>query len=153
MPVLFIHDTIQFPHSKFIKYSEKRYLRNTVVFCVIIFHSKVRKKARIRNRYNQVLHLSQDTKWERNKITKNITKKSQEVSPFPSGDHKAVKNRRESMTNTGINNTNNQQRKYRLGTVIKIILLEGLNLFHGAPTPLVQMWIKTHRCLVCMKDS
>ena len=31
---------------------------------------------------------------------------------------------------------------------------EGLNRFHSAPTsPLVQMWIKTHRCLVCMKDS
>ena len=33
------------------------------------------------------------------------------------------------------------------------ILLEGLNRFHGAPTsPLVQMSIKTHRCLVCMQD-
>ena len=28
----------------------------------------------------------------------NITKKSQEVSPFPAGDHKAAMNRRESMT-------------------------------------------------------
>ena len=50
---------------------------------------KVIKTARIRNRYTQVPHLSQDTKWERNKITKNITNKSQEVSPFPSSDHKA----------------------------------------------------------------
>ena len=31
---------------------------------------KVRKTARIRNRYNQVPHLSHDTKWESNKITK-----------------------------------------------------------------------------------
>ena len=61
---------------------------------------KVRKTVRIRNRYNQVPHLSQDTKWEGNKITINITNKSQEVSPFPSGDHKAAMNRRESMTNT-----------------------------------------------------
>ena len=30
---------------------------------------KVRKTALIRNRYNQVPHLSQDTKWESNKIT------------------------------------------------------------------------------------
>ena len=29
-------------------------------------------------------------KWERNKITINITNKSQEVSHFPSGDHKAA---------------------------------------------------------------
>ena len=33
------------------------------------------------------------------------------------------------------------------------ILLEGLNRFNSAPTsPLIQMWIKTHRYLVCMKD-
>ena len=61
---------------------------------------ETRKTARIRNRYNQVPHLSLDIKWESNKITINITKKSQEVSPFPSGDHKAAMNRRESMTNT-----------------------------------------------------
>ena len=61
---------------------------------------KVRKTARMRNRYNQVPHLSQDTKWESNKITINITNKSQEVSTFPSGDDKAAMNRRESMTNT-----------------------------------------------------
>ena len=60
----------------------------------------VRKTAWIRNRYNQVPHLSQDTKWESNKITITITNNSQEVSPFPSGDHKAATNRRESMINT-----------------------------------------------------
>ena len=56
--------------------------------------------ARIRNRYNQVPHRSQDTKWESSKIIINMTNKSQEVSPFPSGDHKAAMNRRESMINT-----------------------------------------------------
>ena len=55
---------------------------------------KVRKTARIRNLYNQVPHLSQDTKWESNKITINITNKSQEVSHFPLGDNKAAMNRR-----------------------------------------------------------
>ena len=63
--------------------------------CVFISYlavsdNKIRKTARIRNRYNQVPHLSQDTKWESNKITINITNKSQEVSPCPSGDHKAA---------------------------------------------------------------
>ena len=62
--------------------------------------SKVRKTTRIRNQYNQVPHLSQDTKLESNKITINIINKSLEVSPFPSGDHKAAMNRPESMTNT-----------------------------------------------------
>ena len=37
--------------------------------------------------------------------------------------------------------------------VSKNILLEDLNRFQGPPTsPLVQTWIKTHRCLFCMKD-
>ena len=44
---------------------------------------KVRKTARVRNRYKQVPDMSQDTKWESNKITINNTNKSQEVSPFP----------------------------------------------------------------------
>ena len=61
---------------------------------------EVRKTARTRNRYNQVPHIFQDTKLESNKITVNITNKSQEVCLFPSCDHKAAKNRRESMTNT-----------------------------------------------------
>ena len=51
------------------------------------------------------------------------------------------------------NNTNDPQTKYGLGTVSKNILLEGLNEFDRAPTsPLVQIRIKTHRYLFCMKD-
>ena len=46
--------------------------------------------------------------------------KSQEVSPFPAGDHKAAMNRRESMNTQDINNTHDPQKKYRLGTVSKI---------------------------------
>ena len=62
--------------------------------------NEFRKTARIRNQYSQVPHLSQDTKWESNKIILNITNKSQEVSPFPPGDHKTAMNWRKSMTNT-----------------------------------------------------
>ena len=58
------------------------------------------KNGEIRSRYNQVLHLTQDTTWESDKTQVNITNKSQEVNPFPAGDHKAAMNRRESMTNT-----------------------------------------------------
>ena len=99
---------------------------------------KVRKTARIRNRL------------EGNKITINITNKSQEVSPFPSGDHKAAMNRRQSMANTMTQMINKRSTALELSVNV---LLEGLNLFHGVPTSLlVQIWIKTHRCLVCMKD-
>ena len=62
--------------------------------------TKVRKEAKIRKRHNQVPHLTQDTTWESNKNTISITHKSQEVSPFPAGDHKAALNRRKSMRNT-----------------------------------------------------
>ena len=54
-----------------------------------------------------------------------ITSQSQEVSPFPAGDHKAAVNRRESMTNTRHINTKDPQKKYLIGKVSKNILLEG----------------------------
>ena len=41
-------------------------------------------------------------------------------------------NRRESMRNTNAKNTNDPQKKNRIGTVSKNILLEGLNRFHRA---------------------
>ena len=56
---------------------------------------KVSKGAKIRNRYNQVPHLTQDTNGKvTGKLTVNTTNESQEVSPFPAGDHKAHINRR-----------------------------------------------------------
>ena len=56
---------------------------------------------KIRNRYNKVPHLTQDTTWESDtNIRKHHTQESQEVSPFPACDHKAAMYRQESMTNT-----------------------------------------------------
>ena len=95
--------------------------------------AKVRKEAEIRKRYNQVPHLAQDTTWESNKNTINITKKSQEVSPIPAGDHKAAMNRRKSVRNTRHTKTQMiHKRCTALEPSIKNILLEGLNRFHGA---------------------
>ena len=91
--------------------------RWTVLFPTLV---KVRKVAKIRNRYNQVPHLTQDTTGESGIIQSNIKNERQEVSPFPAGDHKAAMNRRKSMTKQDINNTNDPQKKYRLGTVSKI---------------------------------
>ena len=60
-----------------------------------------RMKAKIRNRYDQVSHLSQVTTWENDKNTrKHCTQESQEVSPFPAGDHKTARKRQDSMTDT-----------------------------------------------------
>ena len=55
---------------------------------------KVRKRAKIRNRYYQAPHLTQDTNRKVTTAQLDITNESQEVSPFPAGDHKASINRR-----------------------------------------------------------
>ena len=54
---------------------------------------KVSKGAKIRNPYNQVPHLTQDTNGKVTNSQLDTTNKSQEVSPFPAGDHKAHINR------------------------------------------------------------
>ena len=100
----------------------------------------------MRNRYNQAQHLTQDTNGKVTTSKLDITNEGQVVSPFPAGDHKASINRRARKHN---NNINDPQKKHHLEMVSKNILLEGLHRFHGMPTsPLVQMWINTHRCLV-----
>ena len=43
----------------------------------------VSKGAKIRNRYNQVPHLTQDTNWKVTNSQLDTTNESQEVSPFP----------------------------------------------------------------------
>ena len=50
---------------------------------------KVRRRARIRNRYNQARHLTQDTNSKETTSQLDITNESKEVSPFQAGDHKA----------------------------------------------------------------
>ena len=57
-----------------------------LVHLSIMFY--VSKGAKIRNRYNQVLHLTQDTNGKVTNSQLDTTNESQEVSPFPAGDHK-----------------------------------------------------------------
>ena len=52
---------------------------------------QVNKGAKIRNRFNQVPHLTQDTYGKVTNSQLDTTNESQEVSPFPAGDHKAHK--------------------------------------------------------------
>ena len=54
---------------------------------------EVSKGAKIRNRYNQVPHLTQDTGGKMTNSQLYTINESQEVSPFPAGDHKAQINR------------------------------------------------------------
>ena len=57
------------------------------------FRTKVSKGANIRNRYNQVPHLTQDINGKVTNSQFDTTNESQEVSPLPAGDHKAHINR------------------------------------------------------------
>ena len=75
------------------------FCKNTTLYTMNTF--KVRKKAKIRNRYNQAPHLTQDTKRESDKNTiKHHKQESQEISPFHAGDPKAAMNRQENKANT-----------------------------------------------------
>ena len=55
---------------------------------------KVSKGAKIRSPYNQVPHPTQDTNGKVTNPQLDTTNESQEVSPFPTGVHKAQINRR-----------------------------------------------------------
>ena len=94
---------------------------------------EVIKGIKIRNQYNQVPHLTQDTNGTVTNSQLDTTSESQEVNPFPAGDHKAQINRRALRHNKYKTKKpmNNPQKKYRLGTVSKNILLEALNRLHG----------------------
>ena len=50
---------------------------------------KSKKECKDLKRYNQVPHLTQDTNGKVTYSQLDITNESQEVSPFPEGDHKA----------------------------------------------------------------
>ena len=63
---------------------------------------KVNKGAKIRNRYNQVPHLTKDTNEKVTNSQLDTTNESQLVSLFPAGDHMAHINRR---VQKGIENT------------------------------------------------
>ena len=113
-------------------------------------NKKVSKGAKIRNRYNQVPHLTQGTNGKVTNSQLDTTNKSQEVSPFPAGDHKVHINRhaqRHSKHKTE-KNIKDPQKKCRLGTVSKIFYWRALTGLTAPTSPLIQMWIKTHRYLV-----
>ena len=81
---------------------------------------KIRKRAKIRNRYNQAPHLTHDTNGKVTTSQFDITNESQELRPFPAGDHKAS-DMHESITKQDRNNINDPQKKHCLGTVSKIL--------------------------------
>ena len=69
-------------------------------FCQYVISTKIshagqsKQGCKIRNRYNQVSHLTQDTNGKVTNAQLDFTNESEEVNPFPAGDHKAHINRR-----------------------------------------------------------
>ena len=92
----------------------------------------VRKKAKIKNPYNQIPHLAKDTILESDENTrKHHIQESQEVSLFPAGDHKAAKNRRDNMPRE----TNNKKKIHK-----RSVFLEwSVKLPEGFPCLLVPL--------------
>ena len=88
----------------------------------IKYNTKVSKGVKIRNRYNQVPHLTQDSNGKVTNSQLDTTSESQEASPFPAGDHKAHINRRVQRLSKHKTEKNikDPQKKYRLGTISKI---------------------------------
>ena len=84
-------------HNKSLAFDN--YMFSCNVFCDVskafdrVWHKgfllKVSKGAKIRNRYNQVPHLTQDTNGKVTNSQLDTTNESQDGSPFPAGYHKA----------------------------------------------------------------
>ena len=94
-------------------------------------HHRESKGAKIRNRYNQVPHLTHDTNVKVTNSQLDTTNEGQEVSPFPAGNHKAHINRR-----TQRHSKQKTEKKtlniHKRSTALECILLESLNQFHRA---------------------
>ena len=102
----------------------------------VIQPDKVSKGAKIRSPYNKVPHPPKDTNGKVTNSQLDTTNESQEISPFPAGDHKAHVNRRAQR-----HSKHKKEQKHKRSTKEVHpwngqlnILLEGLNRLNGAPT-------------------
>ena len=91
----------------------------------------VSKGAKIRNRYNQVPHLTQDTNGKVTNSQLDTTNESQEVSPFSAGDHKAHINRRAQR-----HSKHKMEKKHKRST--KEVLLWNGQYFTGGLEPVLR---------------
>ena len=80
--------------SQFLKYLSWSQVAPYKCLKYCYMYIKVRNRTKIRNRYNQEPHLTQDIYVKVTHSLLDITNESQEVSPFPAGDHKPSKNKR-----------------------------------------------------------
>ena len=96
-------------------------------------------------------HVTQDTIWESDKSTrKHNIQENIEVSTFPAGDHRAARNRQDSITDM----KHNLKKMINKRRTTLVLPLKIENTCLTAPTtPLFLVWIKTNIYLVRMKVS
>ena len=89
--ILLFPQTFKYNLVKYLYYLECHMLK----LCLnLLCLSTVGKGSKIRNRYNQVPHLTQDTNGKVTNSQLDTINESQEASPFPARDHRAHINRR-----------------------------------------------------------
>ena len=121
--ILDIFDAHTYPSNKRFGFNvQTNLLVNNCYHSLSPLGLKISKTAKIRNRYNQVPHLAQDTNGKVTNSQVDTTNESQEVSPFPAGDNKAHINRRAQRHSTHKTEKSIKypQKKYGLGTISKI---------------------------------
>ena len=111
---------------------------------------KVIKGAKIRNRYNQVPHLTQDTNGKVTNSQLDTTNKSQFRSAL--SQQVTTRHAQRHCKHKAEKDIKDPQKKYHLATFSKIFYWRPYTAFMAPTSPLIQMRIKTHRYLVCMKD-
>ena len=86
--------------------------------------------------------MTQDTNRKVINSQLDTTNESQEVSPFPAGDHKGSLNRH---TQRHSKHKMIHKRSTALELSVKIFYWRALTGFTAPTSPLTQMWIKTHK--------
>ena len=77
------------------------------------------KKVNIRNQYNQAQRLTQDTNEKVTTSQLDVTIESQDISPFPAGDHNAQINRRAQRHNNHKTEINTDIKLYKRSTALE----------------------------------
>ena len=127
-------------HMHLLHTENENYYTFCVTFCDItntawsikisLYHLLLKvRKAKIRNRYNQVPHLTQDTEKESDKNTRHHhIQESQEASSSLTGDHKVATNRHLVMAKTNKKKIMKKIHKRKIALERSVrTLLEGLN--------------------------
>ena len=94
--------------------------RDTYIILFYCLRYIVGKKATIRNQYNQVPHLAQDTTWESDKTQENITyiyKRTKRLALSQQVTTRLKWTDKATWYTQNINNKKDPQKKYRLGTL------------------------------------